>query len=473
MKQLDKLIDRIIAQLNINLRKYGFDAGPYLKKRLPRKQLLKFYAFYGITSHHPIHFHFSHSSLAGTYFLGQCKVHNSVLYKSDIRGDELKSKGAHYALQDSSLTLEEDEVIRITGSYLIKTLVHSYSHDPEIPDDFFIKNTAATSYANIHGSPMEGSFLGPFSTVDLTRLHDCKIGTFSYIQTGELVHQDVPDGRVWIKSPGNFEFIFQHLPEVTNKYVTFNPGIPAGGTFIDFVEEREDEFQRLFDVIHIDKPLPVPTGASVNRYAVIRGKTTIHENVLVAQRAYLENAWLGKGANAQEHCYVVDARLDGFDILAHGAKVIHARLGERIFVGFNSFLRGSDNCPLLIKGGSIIMPHTVIDLDEPLEIPENHLVWGLIRNQEELRGNSLALEKLSTINGEFRQGDMQFSGAGSRFIDAFQARIEHILKDNGAYFDGKNNRGHAQNAQTISYNIMQPYAMGSSRGLFPTIDINP
>ena len=473
MRQLEKLIDRIIAQLNINLRKFDFDAGPYLKKRLPKKQLLKFYAFYGITAHHPIHFHFSNSSLAGSYFLGQCMVDNSVLYKSDIRGDELKSCGANYALRDRSLTLEKDEAIHITGSYLIKTLVHSYSHDPETPDIFFIKNTAATSYANIHGSPLEGCFLEPFSTVDLTRMHDCKVGIFSYVQTGELAHTNVPDGRIWIKSPGNFEFTFQHPSEVTNRYIVFKPGTPASGVFIDFIEEREGEFQRLFDVIHRDLPLAVPTGASINRYAVIRGDTTIHENVLVAQRAYLDNAWLGKGANAQENCYVVDSRLDGNDILAHGAKVIHSRLGKRVFIGFNSFLRGSNASPLSIKGGSIVMPHTIIDLQEPLEIPEKHLVWGLIRNQKDLKANCLSLEKLATVTGQLRRGDMQFKGNGAKFIAAFKSRIGHILKDNGANFDGRNNRGHAQTAQAISFNLMQPYPMGPSKGLFPTIDINP
>ena len=58
---------------------------------LPSK-LTKFYAFYGITSHHSLHFHFSNSSLAGSYFLGQCKVDDSVLYKSDIRETNSKPK---------------------------------------------------------------------------------------------------------------------------------------------------------------------------------------------------------------------------------------------------------------------------------------------------------------------------------------------------------------------------------------------
>lgn len=473
MGNLQKLINRIIDQLNINLKKFDFDARPYLQKRVPPQQFLKFYAFYGITAHHPLHFHFSNSSLAGSYFLGQCKVDDSVLYKSDIRGDELKSKGARYTLQNSNLTLERDEVIQIAGSYLIKTLVHSYSHDPETPDVFFIKNTATTSYANIHGSPLEGCFLGPFSTVDLTRCHDCKIGPFAYVQTGELVHTDVPEGRIWIKSPGSFEFTYQHPPEVTSKYVTFIPGFPAGGVFIDFVEAREAEFQRLFDVIHLKLPFSVPPGASINRYAVLRGKNSISENVLVAQRAYLDNARLGKGANAQEHCYVVDSRLEGYDILAHGAKVIHTRLGERVFVGFNSFLHGTDAFPLNVNGGSIVMPHTVIDLTEPLEIPENSLVWGFIRNRNDLRENSLSLERLAGVNGSFHIGNMHFEGKGSKFIAAFKTRIKRILEDNGAYFDGKNNRGHAQTAQSISFNIMQPYPMGSSKGLYPAIDINP
>ena len=473
MRKLIRLMDRIISQLNVNLREFNFDARLYLEKRLPLQQLLKFYAFYGVTSHHPLHFHFSNSSLAGSSFLGQCKVDNSVLYKSDIRGDELKGKGTRYAFQNNSLTLEEDEVIRISGSFLIKTLVHSYSHDPESPDVYFIKNTFTTSYANIHGSPMEGCFMGPFSTVDLTRVHDCMIGPFAYVQTGELAHTHVPAGRVWIKSPGNFEFIFQHSPEATEHYVTFQPGIAAGGIFINFVEERETEFQRLFDVIHRDHPFSVPSNASVNRYAVTLGDIAIGENVLVAQRAFLDNAWLGKGTNIQEHCYIVDSRLEGDDILAHGAKLIHAVLGKRIFVGFNSFLRGNAQCPLTIEEGTIIMPHTIIDLTEPLDVPPGHLVWGWIRTRNDLKLRSIPLSKLAEVNGSFQLGNMHFEGNGSLFITAFQTRIERILRDNGAYFDGKNNRGHAQTSQAISFNIMQPYSMGPSTGLYPTIDINP
>ena len=93
MKELEKLLDRIIQRVNINLRDLVYDVGPYVKELIPLNQMVKFYAFYGITPHHPLNFQFKHSNLAGSYFLGKCRVTNSLLYKSDIRGDELKKKG--------------------------------------------------------------------------------------------------------------------------------------------------------------------------------------------------------------------------------------------------------------------------------------------------------------------------------------------------------------------------------------------
>ncbi len=473
MKKLNKLVDRIIAQMNINLRQFDFDANPYLKKRLSPSKLLKFYAFYGITSQHPIHFHFSNSNLAGSYFLGQCKVDNSVLYKSDIRGDELKEKGDKFHFKGNDLLVEDDEVIWIKGSYLIKTLVHSYSHNPEKLDLFLIKNTISTSYANIHGSPIEGSILCPFSTVDLTSVYNSIVGRFAYVQAVDIGHRQIPDGQIWIKNPGAFEFKYCHSDEVLDRYIPFEPGKPPIGVFIDFVEEREDEFQHLFDVVHRKSPISVPAGASLNRYAVISGETHISENVLVAQRAYLDNAWLGKGANAQEHCYIVHSRLDGYDVMAHGSKVIYTHLEKNVFVGFNSFLRGNLGTPLTIGKDSIVAPHTIIDLEEPLAIPPKHLIWGYIRNKEDLANNSISLKTLSETNGEAQIGKATFKGDGAKFVNAFKARIKHILTDNGAYFDGRNNRGHAQKGQNISFNIIQPYTMGPSKGLYPTIDINP
>lgn len=92
MKQIESLIDRVIRRVNVNLREPAFDAGPYMRTVVPLPQFLKFYAFCGLTRHLPLHFRFTRSSLAGSYFLGKCLVDSSVLYKSDIRSDELKKK---------------------------------------------------------------------------------------------------------------------------------------------------------------------------------------------------------------------------------------------------------------------------------------------------------------------------------------------------------------------------------------------
>jgi carbonic anhydrase/acetyltransferase-like protein (isoleucine patch superfamily) len=473
MKKLKKLIDRIINQLNLNLRRLNFNAEPYLKQRLALTQLLKFYGFYGITSHHPILFHFSNSNVAGSYFLGKCKVDNSILYKSDIRGDELKAKGTTFHFQGKDLPIEEDEFIWIKGSFLIKTLVHSYSHDPEKLELFLIKHTGASSYCNIHGSPLEGCFLEPFATVDLTSLYNCIVGRFAYVQTGYMANKAIADGQIWIRKPDAFEFKYRHSGAVLDRYISFVPGHEPNGVFTDFIEDREDEFQRLFDVVHRSVPIQVPAGATLNRYAVIRGETTISENVLVAQRAYLDNSWLGKGANAQEHCYIIHSYLKGNDVMAHGAKIIYTLLDNKVFVGFNSFLRGKPECPLAVGCSSIVLPHTIIDLEEPLTIPANQLVWGYIRNQDDLNNNSIPLEKLAETNGELQVGEMTFKGNGALFVEAFKSRIEHILTDNGAYFDGRKNRGHAQKGQNIAFNIIQPYSVGHSKGLYPTIDIHP
>jgi carbonic anhydrase/acetyltransferase-like protein (isoleucine patch superfamily) len=473
MKHLENLIDRIVRHVNIYLRSFNFDSEPYLKKTIPLGQFSKFYGFYGITAHHPIHFHFSHSNLAGSYLLGQCKVDNSILYKSDIRGDELKYKGDTMTYQDIAIPIERDEIIRIEDSFLIKNLVHNNSHDPEKPETFLIKCSAAMHYANIHGSPMVGCFLGPFSTVDLTALRDSIVGAFSYIQAGDIYKQKIPAGVIWVKLKEIFDFKYTFPQAVLEKYVSFVPGKAPSGMIIEFVEKRETEFQKIYDVVHLKTPVAVPSGASVNRYSVVKGQCHISENVLVAQRAYLEDAWMGKGANAQENCYISHSRLEGLDVTAHGAKIIHTALGKKVFVGFNAFLRGGPECPLTIGEKCIIMPHTLIDLKEPVVIEPETLVWGYITRQKDVRHNSLPIKDLKAVNKGSRIGRMQFTGSGARFVEAFEHRIEHILEANGAYFDGKKGKGHAQKGQNISFNIIQPYPMGPMKGLYPTIDINP
>jgi len=473
MKALENLFDRIVQRVNINLRELEFDVNPLVKDLVPFKQLVKFYAFYGITPHHLLDFQFKHSNLAGSYFLGKCSVTNSMLYKSDIRGDELKKKGDVFRYQDFEIPVSADEGIEIEDSFLIKTLVHNFSHDPETLEKFSINSTISTHYANIHGSPTDGSFLGPFSTVDLTTMNDCVIGAYSYIQAGEINHLNIGPGTIWIRSPENFNFFYRYPQQKLSHYIHFSAGQWPQGLFIDFVEDRKQAFQRIFNRVDIGPSVPVPSSASLDRFAVIKPKTRIGENVLVSQRAFLQNTHMGKGANAQEHCYIINSRLKGFNVTAHGAKIIEADLGQNVFVGFNSFLRGRPDCRLTIGDDSIVMPHTIIDIIKPLRIPAGHMVWGLITNGDELEANSIPLSALSKINGSFTKGNMLFEGNGNSFKAAFQERIQHILEANGAFYDGSQCEGHAQKNQNISFNMIQPYPEGKLEGVYPTIRIQP
>ena len=194
---------------------------------------------------------------------------------------------------------------------------------------------------------------------------------------------------------------------------------------------------------------------------------------MVAQRAFLQNSTLGKGANAQENCYIINSNLQGNNVTAHGAKIIDANMGKDVFVGFNSFLRGRPDARLTIGKESVVMPHTIIDIRQPLTVPPGSLVWGLVRDAQELEANSMSLADFSKINSRLCKGNMVFEGSGNSFVTAFKERIHHILEANGAFFDGKLNRGHAQRNQNISFNTIQPYPEGGKEGMYPTIIIQP
>ncbi len=474
MKELEKLLDRIIQRANINLRELGYDAAPYVKNLVPPGQMAKFYAFYGVSHNHPLDLQFRHANLAGSYFLGKCRVTNSLLYKSDIRGDELKKKGDVFKFQDFEILINRDEGIDIEDSFLVKTLVHNFSHDPETLERFFVKDTISTHYANIHGAPSDGCFLGPFATVDLTTMRDCIIGAFSYVQAGEIGHMNIKPGTIWVCSPGSFNFLYQYDLEQLQDYISFSPGEVPKGLFMDIAEGCKEDFQGVFDKVHVEHDVSVPDNASLDRYAVTKEGTEIGENVLVSQRAFLKNARLGKGANAQENCYIINSQLEGYNVTAHGAKIIESDLGKNVFVGFNSFLRGQSDKRLTIGEKSIIMPHTIIDITEPLSIPDGHLVWGMVKDKEDLEQNSISIEAFKKVKGRFSSGNMFFEGQAEPFVTAFSHRIEHILEANGAFFDGaEENKGHAQKNQTVSFNTIQPYSEGDRQGLYPTILIRP
>ncbi len=473
MKELENLFARIIQRVNINLRELNIDVSPFAQNLVPLNQFSKFYAIYGVTHHHPLSFIFKHSSLAGSYLLGKCHTNNSLLYKSDIRGDELKKKGDIFSYQDMEIPVTENEGIEIGDSFLIKTLVHNFSHDPETLEKFFITNTLSTHYANIHGSPTDGSFLGPFSTVDLTTTNDCVIGTYAYVQAGEIGHLNIEPGTIWVRKSGAFNFLYRYPKEKLSRYIHFLPGQPPQGQFIDFIKDRKEDYQRVFDVVNLKLPVIVPETASVDRFAVIKPKTHISENVLVAQRAYLQNVWMGKGANAQENCYIINSNLEGYNITAHGAKIIETDLESNVFVGFNSYLHGRPDAKLSIGKSCVIMPHTIIDITKPLAIPDGHLVWGLVTDAADLETNSISLNALSKIDDSLVKGNMCFEGSGAEFVTAFLDRIQHILEANGAFYNGTKNKGHAQKNQNISFNTIQPYPDGDLAGMYPTISILP
>ena len=54
MNELQKLYDRIIQRVNINLRELDFDAEQYSTGLIQPEQMNKFYAFYGISTDHPL-----------------------------------------------------------------------------------------------------------------------------------------------------------------------------------------------------------------------------------------------------------------------------------------------------------------------------------------------------------------------------------------------------------------------------------
>lgn len=469
--QLEELIEHIVTRVNVNLRNPRADVRPFVSWLVGEDKFAQYYAFYALTPHHPLYFRFHNSSLAGTYFLGKCEVENAVLYKSDIRGDELKKKGTVVKVGNDDVAVYADEIISIRNSILLKTLVHNSSHDPESLEIFRIRNTVALHYSNIHGTCTEGLLLKPFGTVDLSTVHNCTVGVFSYVQVSELSHEHIGDGLVWVRVNDAFEFRYQYPAGALKKYVDYVPGETPRGEFMAFLDSRKEDFMPVYASIMPELPADVPESALVSPYSVVKGDTQIGENVLVAQRAYAENSLLGNGTNVQENGYIVNSVLEGMDVTAHGGKVIHCHMGQKVFTGFNSFLRGGATCPVRIGGDSIVMPHTIIDAEEAIDIPANSLVWGLITRQADLETHCMCLDDFAKLKGQFRLGRMSFEGAGKLFVDGFRNRIEHILAENGAYFDDEDTQGHAQKTQGSSYSILQPYPQGNLKGLCPTVTI--
>ena len=473
MKNIGSLLDRILARVNLNLSDLDFDVAPSVRDMVSIDELTLKGAMCGVSRDHSLHFTFANSALAGSYFLDKCLVENSIVYETDVRGDELKRAGHVVEAHGQKYIMDQDEAVQIKDSFLCQALVHSFSHDPLSPDVFFIEQTVALPWANIHGSPVAGSFLGPGSTIDLTTVRSSVVGRFAYVQVGEMTHRYIPEGQVWINADRNFEFRYQHSPRVLDIYMSHEPGRMPGGVIPKFLQQRKSAFRTAFADLFTGKKHKVPAGTAVSPYAALIGEVNLEKNVFVAQRSSVENSFLGAGTNVQENCFIVNSTLDGNNVTAHGGKIINSEMAEKIFVGFNSFLRGRIDNFLRVGAGSIIMPHTIIDLEQPVEIPERSLVWGYIAKPADLEANTMPLDELSRVKGRFKKGNMWFEGLGQNFVNAFARRIEHILELNGAYFDGLSASGHAQRSQTISFNYIQPYKNGPHKGLFPELKIRP
>lgn len=472
MREFDTMIDRIIDRVNINLRKHSFDVGPYVRGLATVPTGKQSFACYGLSTHYPIHFTFVNTSLTGSYFLGKCNASYSVVLRSDIRGDELKRKGAAWECKGIRIPLHHDEMIIIRDSFLDTTLVHNYSHDPENPEEFLIRNTVSMPYANIHGAPTEGSFIGAFGTVDQTITHNSIIGPFAYVNCGEIRDENVSAGTIWLKN-SDWEFRYTFDPEVLDQYVRHEPGKNAEGLLVDFTLPWDDAFADVFASGGRTEEIPEGDGSFVSRYAVMRGDTAVGGNVLVSQRSCLVNAKLGRGSNAQEKCFILNSTLGDYCVTAHGARLENTTIGSRVFTGFNAFLRGSTEAPLCVGDNSIIMPHTIIDLEEAVNIPANSLIWGHIRTAADLAENTCDIDLFAASESGYCRGKLSFQGDSRLFVQGMRHRIQHILEENGAFADGPTGLGHAQLSQFITFNIIQPYGRGDAEGMYPTIDIRP
>ena len=117
MVNLKALLERIAIRVNINLRDLDFDVSPYLTDLYPWEKFKTFSALCGLSPDHSLHYRFKGSCLSGSYFLDHCVVESSIIYKSDIRGDELKKKGDRFESDGISLLLTEDEEIHIKDSF--------------------------------------------------------------------------------------------------------------------------------------------------------------------------------------------------------------------------------------------------------------------------------------------------------------------------------------------------------------------
>lgn len=459
MEQLNQLINGISKRVSLNLTEYDFDTDHFVHSLTDQNKLLEYCASYDATSKAPFELNFHECNIAGSYFLGNCRVDKSVVYKSDVRGDELKQKGDP-AIQSESFILSDDEVISITNSFLCKTLIHSKSYNSETPENFFIKNTIASHYSNIHGSTLEGSCIGAFTTIDRTALHSCLVGDFSYIQAHDLFHKELERGTVWFENE-NYSFRYTYPETILNRYISLGEDSRPTGILYEFTEKLKTELEKMppqLADIPVDKSHPY----FINHFAVIKGNTRIGKDVSICQRAFIENAEIGDNATVQENTYVINSKLLNYTIITHGGKAIHSTLGMNVFTGMNSFLNGKVDAEINIGDGCIILPHTIIDPVKQITIPPDQLIWGYISAQEDVATHSVSLKELNHTKKISMEG-MVFEGKGNAFVEALKHRIDLIAQNR------TNKR--VQSPENTSVFVIQPYGTGPKTGIYPTLRI--
>lgn len=467
LKQLNQLVDGIAGRVNVGLNGHAFNTDHLVHWLASRTRPLECCASYEATSKSPILLKFHECNIAGSHFLGRCRVDRSVVYKSDVRGEELKRKGdpVNHSKTDA---LSNDEIITISNSFLFKTLIHSRSCNPETPEELFIRNTIAAPYATLYGSTLEGCYVGAFATVDRTALHSCLVGEFSYIQVGHLDQKEIERGTVWAEDE-HYSFRYTYAKEILDRYISLDEAFQPTGALYAFAEERKPDLERNPEQV-TDGASGAPSPPVLSRFAVVKGKMMIGRRVSICERAFVENSVLADGAMARENTFIINSRLSGLNISDHGSKVVWSTLGERVFTGINAFLNGKENAKIVVGEGCIIMPHTIIDPEQPIEIPGGRLVWGFIGSAEDVDAHSISLAELSEAK-KISMGGMVFEGKGADFVAALKHRIHMIFESNGAFRGSGTALDPIQDPGNTQVFTIQPYGTGPKTGLYPTIKI--
>ncbi|MCK7505453.1 MAG: hypothetical protein MZV70_16140 [Desulfobacterales bacterium] len=121
------------------------------------------------------------------------------------------------------------------------------------------------------------------------------------------------------------------------------------------------------------------------------------------------------------------------------------------------------------------MPHTIIDLKEPVSIPPDHLVWGFVTSPDDLRLHSISL-------ADSRRPSPRMNTIGTMEFCRLRRQVRRGVSASGSTISWKptapistagRTRATPRKGQNIAYNIIQPYPMGAQKGIYPTIDIQP